>query len=97
MYDNRIFTFYVNPHTDELVKIDGMDPETIESLKGQGVTQLGSWFVADAWNWGTSTMIKWRYSNVSKSAKYWHMAIEKKRASLAELEEWKSSCDPGVN
>ena len=79
MTDKRIFTFYVNPFTDELVKVDGMDTRMMEALKGQGVTQIGSWFVGDAWNWGTSTMAKWCYSKVSKSARVWHRAIEKKR------------------
>lgn len=78
--DKRIFTFYVNPYTDELVKVDGMDERMSEALKGQGVTQMGSWFVEDAWNWGTSAMLKWKYSKVSKSARIWHAAIEEKRA-----------------
>ena len=75
--DNRIFTFYVNPFTDELVKLDGM--ATNDELRAQGVEQIASWFVADAHNWGTSTMARWSYSKVSKSAKVWGMLIEQKR------------------
>ena len=87
--DKRTFTFYVNPYTEELVKVEGMDARMREALKGQGVTQMGSWFVADAWNWGTSAMVKWTYSKVSKSARIWHQAIEKKRADIERYKELK--------
>ena len=88
--DNRIYAFYVNPHTDELVSglfspphDDSVIARFFEALKGQGVTQSGSWYVADAHNWGTSTMAKWKYTRVSKSAKSWHLRIQAKRDWIA--------------
>lgn len=85
--DKRIFTFYVNPYTDELVALENASRREREALEGQGVTQIGSWFVADARNWGTSAMLKWTYSKVSRSARHWHLAIEKKRADIAARKE----------
>ena len=77
--DNPPITVYVNPHTGELCKLD-YAPDThnrsIEALKGQGVTAIGTWYPGHFQNWGHSVICrKWKFSGYSKNARYLERAL----------------------
>lgn len=51
-----------------------------ESLKGQGVTQRGSWALKDLLNWGVAEMATWDFDKYSARARGIRWYIERNRS-----------------